>query len=158
MEFLNPNVKKTLYDSTIDWSILRFASVQGWVPHRKTRNQQFLEKLANNVEINVDKGVLQNRILSSLLIQGVVDIIHDKVTGILHFGASDASEEYDFLCRQAECFGYNPASILQTDIDRNVNLVAIPGKMIKLYGKTYLTTEEETLKGLYAIEELRGIK
>ena len=152
------NCEKELYNSVISWCLLRFSSVQGWVPHKSTRNQVLLEKLANNTEIKVDRGVLQNRILASLLVEGIVDLMSDRVTGIIHFGATDASEEYDFLRKQAEAFGFNSALVHLVDTNRNVNLVAIPGKIYDLYGDKYKVTEKETLEGILEIVELKNFK
>ena len=151
------NCEKELYKAPISWCILRFASVQGYVPHKKTRNQLFLEKLAKNEEVLVDRGILQNRILASLLIDGILDLIQDKITGIIHFGAQDNSEEYHFLQQQAAYFGFNKA-LVKSSAPRNINLVAVPDKILARYGNKYKVTEKETLQGLLEIEELKTIK
>lgn len=149
--------EQALYNSNISWSILRFASVQGWVPHKATRNQMFLKKLANNIEVEVDRGVYQNRILATLLIEGIIDLLKDGVEGIIHFGAVDQSEEFDFLSKQAELFGYDP-SLVKSKAPRNANLVAVPNRLFSLYGNKYKVTEEETLSGLLQIPELVRLK
>ncbi len=152
------NCERELYKSSILWTVLRFSSVQGWVSHKPTRNQVFLEKLANNLIVNVDRGVKQNRILATLLIEGLLDLIKDKVTGIIHFGAKDASEEYVFLQKQAQLFGFNKDLVQLVDMDRNVNLVAIPEKMYQLYNGKYKVSEDKTLQGLLEIEALKAFK
>ena len=151
------NCEKELYNSNISWCILRFASVQGYAPHKKTRNQIFLERIANNKEVLVDRGIVQNRILASLLIEGILDLINDRVTGIIHFGARDNSEEYHFLQKQAEAFGFRTDLIIPST-SKNINLVAVPGNIYRLYGNKYDVTEKETLLGLLEIDELKQIK
>lgn len=151
------NAERELYDSNISWCVLRFASVQGWVAHKKTRNQVFLEKLANGTEVLVDRGIVQNRILASLLIEGIIDLINDKITGIIHFGAEDHSEEFHFLQDQALAFGFTTDLINET-MPKNVNLVARPAKIYTLYGNKYKVTEEDTINGLLQIKELVQIK
>lgn len=148
--------EKDLYDSQIKWSALRFASVQGWVPHKKTRNQNLLEQLAAGKEIQVDEGVIQNRMLASLLIEGMIDIINDEVTGILHFGTVDASDEIDFLKRQATAFELDPSLIESSGSIRNVNLNARMGKLYDLYGEKYRTFEEDTITGLLQLKPLKN--
>ncbi|MCK0132271.1 sugar nucleotide-binding protein [Flavobacteriaceae bacterium F08102] len=143
-----------LKESTVAYAILRFASVQGWVPHKITRNQALLEKLAKGESIIVDRGVVQNRILASLLIEGVELIIRDRITGTLHFGSQDHSEEYHFLQAQAERFGYDKNRI-QAGGKREVNLAVIPERMLQLYGDRFLVYEKETLTGLTRIEGLK---
>lgn len=146
-----------LYDVDIKWTILRFSSVQGWVPHKKTRNQSFLEKIREGVEVIVDRGILQNRILASLLIEGIIDLIKDCVVGIIHFGAENSSEEYTYLQKQAIAFGYG-TKFISSGIKKNVNLVTVPQKVYELYGSKYRTYEEDTIQGLLNIEELKEFK
>jgi len=148
------NCEQKLTASVIDYTILRFASVQGWVPHKATRNQVLLEKLEKKIPVIVDRGVRQNRILASLLIEGICLIIRDKVTGIVHFGSQDDSEEYHFLQAQAELFGYDKQQI-KAGQERQVNLVVIPKRMISLYGDKFVVYEKDTLHGLVQLEGLK---
>jgi dTDP-4-dehydrorhamnose reductase len=149
--------EQCLYESKIDWTILRFASVQGWVPHKRTRNQKLLEELIKSNEIKVDDGVLQNRMLATLLIEGIVDIIKDKVLGIVHFGTMDFSDELDFLKKQARLFKLDDNLIKSSGNARNVNLVAVMGKMWDLYGDKYRNFEKDTLTGLSQIKGLNQL-
>ncbi len=151
------NCEQELYTSNILWSILRFASVQGWVAHKATRNQVFLEKLANKKEVLIDREIFQNRILASLLIEGILDLLDDRITGIIHFGAKDSSEEYVFMKQQAEIFGYD-TDLFISGPTKNINLVAVPHKIYELYGDTYKVSENDTLQGLLEIAELNQIK
>jgi dTDP-4-dehydrorhamnose reductase len=136
-----------LYDFSGRWSIIRFASVQGWVPHRVTRNENFLKKLAVGEMVLVDRGVFQNRMVADLMIDAVVRILEQQVGGIIHFGTVDASEEFEFLKRQAEIFGFSP-SLVQSVQDRNINLVTIPKMIYNLFGDDYRCLEKETLQRL----------
>lgn len=140
--------------SDSNWCVLRFASIQGWVPHKVTRNEAFLKKLSKGEQVLVDRGVIQNRILASLLAEGVIDIISERVCGIVHFGANDCSEELVFLRRQAEAFGYEKNLVIAGN-ERNVNLVAVPGKIHSLFGLKYYVSEADTLRGLLDIEGLK---
>lgn len=151
------NAERELYDSNISWCILRFASVQGWVDHKKTRNQVFLEKLKNGTDVLVERGIVQNRILASLLIEGIIDLMNDKITGIVHFGAQDNSDEFHFLQNQALAFGFK-ADLIKETLPKNVNLVAKPAKIYKLYGNKYKVTEKDAINGLLQIKELVQIK
>lgn len=149
--------ERDLYGSKIDWTILRFASVQGYVPHKSTRNEIFLNKLFKKQEVVVDRGIIQNRILASHLISGVQDLIKDRVDGIIHFGAEDSSEEYYFLKEQAKLFGFQE-NLVKSGNPRLVNLVAIPYKIYSLYGQRYRVKEQQTLQGLAEIQQLKNIK
>ncbi len=148
--------ERLLYDSRINWTILRFASVQGYVPHKKTRNEVFLNKIASNTRVTVDRGVVQNRLLADVLISGVISIIRKKVTGILHFGTTDASEEYQFLKKVALAFGYSKDLVSEGEV-RNINLVAIPSKIFTSLGENFRLKEENTIEELLKIPELLEI-
>ena len=139
--------EQKLYESSAKWCILRFASTQGWVSHKLTRNEIFLKKLSLGEMIEVDTGVIQNRMLADVIIDGIVQIIEKQLEGIIHFGTVDSSEEFDFLKKQAELFGYSSALIRKGEV-RNVNLVAIPRQIIEIFGKSFEQTENDTLKGL----------
>jgi dTDP-4-dehydrorhamnose reductase len=147
------NCEKALYESNIDWTILRFSSVQGWVPHKPTRNEIFLKKMFSNEQITVDRGVIQNRMMADVLVAGIVQIIAQGVTGILHFGSTDSSEEYHFLQRVAQLFGYD-ADMVVAGNTREVNLVTVPSSIFTYLGEKYRLTEQDTLDSL---KEIRGL-
>lgn len=140
--------------SSINWCALRFASLQGWVPHRVTRNENLLKKLQTGQQITVDRGVVQNRMLAVDMIKGVAMLIAQRVNGIIHFGSTDSSEEYHFLREQANAFGYS-SDLVASGSQRKVNLVAIPGRVFELFGDEFKTTEQDTLNGLLAIPQLK---
>tara|TARA_B110000091_G_C13817902_1_gene478896 strand:- start:2699 stop:3559 length:861 start_codon:yes stop_codon:yes gene_type:complete len=147
--------EQALYDSTSKWCILRFASVQGWVHHKLTRNENLLKNLSKGEKIIVDSGVSQNRILANLMIKGIVDLIILKTEGIIHFGTVDSSDEVDFLQKQAELFGYSSKLIERSPVDRNVNLVCVPNRIFNILGETYRVSEDDTLQSLIEITELK---
>jgi dTDP-4-dehydrorhamnose reductase len=134
--------------------ILRFASIQGWVPHKATRNEVFLRKLAAGQEVTVDRGVLQNRILDRTLAAAVVDLLAADATGVVHLGAADASEEFTFLQRVAEAFSYDPARV-KSGASREVNLVVQPHRLYELFGDRYRVTEAQAVRALLDYEGLR---
>ena len=147
--------EQALYDSTSKWCILRFASVQGWVHHKLTRNENLLKSLSKGEKIIVDSGVFQNRMLANLMIKGIVDLIFYKTEGIIHFGTIDSSDEVDFLHKQAELFGYSSKLIERSTVDRNVNLVCVPNRIFDILGETYRVSEKDTLQSLSKITELK---
>lgn len=148
--------EEALLDSSCSFCIIRFSSVQGWVPHKPTRNQIFLQKLRDNEKVIVDRGVLQNRLLSSDLIDITIELIEDRIKGIIHLGTIDSSDEIEFLKAVAHQFGYSP-SLIKSGIQRQVNLNAQPGKILDLYGTRFRFSEERTLKGLLKIEGLKNL-
>ena len=137
-----------------NWCVLRFASVQGWVPHRRSRNEVFLAKLAQGQSIEVDQGVQQNRMLASLVTDGIAKILSHSLSGIIHFGTVDASDELIFLRKVASSFGHNPALVIAGK-ERAVNLVAQPERIHRELGPHYYVTEQDTLDGLTHLEGLR---
>ncbi|MTI24623.1 sugar nucleotide-binding protein, partial [Fulvivirga kasyanovii] len=150
--------EQRLYDSnSLNWTILRFASVQGYVPHKQTRNEVFLSKMKKGEKVIVDRGVVQNRMLADRLIGGLSKLIRDNITGIIHFGTMDSSEEYDFLRQQGERFGWDPENVVSGSL-RNVNLNTIPGKILELYGTEFRLSENDTIDDLLADEGLKKYK
>lgn len=151
------NAEQHLYDSNSNWCILRFSSLQGWVPHKKTRNQIFLEKISAGEPVIVDCGVFQNRMFADLMIEGVVELVKVRHNGIVHFGTIDSSDEVDFLRKQAVVFGF-PEKVVKEGLNtRNVNLVCIPGVIKDILDKKFIVSENDTLKRLFEIEKLKQI-
>jgi dTDP-4-dehydrorhamnose reductase len=134
--------------------ILRFASIQGWVPHKPTRNEAFLRKLASGQDVVVDRGVVQNRILDRTLASAVVDLMAGGATGVVHFGAVDASEEYEFLRSVATDFGLDLAKV-KSGARRDVNLAVQPRRLYDLFGDRYRVTEAQAVRALLDYEGLR---
>jgi dTDP-4-dehydrorhamnose reductase len=152
------NCEQALYDSKSKWCVLRFASVQGWVNHKLTRNENLLLKMSKGEKITVDAGVYQNRMMANLMVKGIADLINLKTEGIIHFGAMDSSDEVDFLQKQAELFGYSTQLIERSSIERNVNLVCIPNRIFNILGESFRVYEEDTLKRLSDIEAFKKYK
>lgn len=147
--------ERTLYDSSIAWTILRFSSLQGYSNNKYTRNENLLNNLKSGQTITVDTGVIQNRMMADLMISGLVKIIEQRVKGIIHFGTIDSSDEVDFLRKQAVNYGYSEKLVQASNVNRNVNLNCIPDTIIRLFGDEYKVTEADTLKELKEIKEFQ---
>lgn len=150
--------EEDLYNSSFKWSILRFSSVQGWVKHKITRNENLLIKLSKGEKIIVDKGVFQNRMSADLMIKGIAQLLKFKTEGIVHFGTTDSSDEFDFLRRQAELFGYSTKLIEESCHCRNVNLVCMPNRIFTILGESFMVLESDTLKSLIEMPNLKSYK
>ncbi len=147
--------ERLLYDSTIDWSILRFSSLQGYCAHKQVRNEVFLSKLKKGETIKVDKNIVQNRMVADDAVDIIVEIIKNRKKGIVHLGTSDSSDEIDFLKRQAELFGYDSGLIVQSDKNRNVNLNCIPSQLDFMDSTEYPYPEVTTLKKIAQIKHYK---
>lgn len=143
--------ERMLYDSTMDWTILRFSSLQGYCQHKKIRNEHFLSQLKQGEVIKVDEQVIQNRMFVEDAVDLILRIIDEKHTEIIHFGTTDASDEIDFLRKQAQCFGYNPEQVVSSGKLRNVNLNCIPNKIHRINEASLNFTENDTLQKIQHI-------
>jgi dTDP-4-dehydrorhamnose reductase len=152
------NCEKMLYDSGIDWTVLRFASLQGYCKHKIVRNENFLNQLKEGKTIKVDKHVFQNRMYVEDAIDLIIKIIEIKQTGIIHLGTIDSSDEIDFLKKQARLFGFNSNLIQYSGNSRNVNLNCIPKKIHLLSEKSIKFTEDDTLNKVFSISEFNKYK
>lgn len=147
------NCEEMLYDSKIDWTILRFSSLQGYCEHKHTRNEAFLRRLFNGEKIYVDSGVVQNRMFVDDMILIAEKIIERTIKGIIHIGTIDSSDEIDFLRKQANLFGYSSDRIQESGNQRNVNLNCIPSKIHELFGDDFKLFEINTLDRINSIKE-----
>lgn len=147
------NCEEMLYNSKIDWTVLRFSSLQGYCSHKHTRNEAFLSRLFNGEEIYVDSGVVQNRIFVDDMTLIVEKIIEKTIKGIIHIGTIDSSDEIDFLRKQANLFGYSSDRVQESGNQRNVNLNCIPSKIHELFGDDFKLHEKNTLERINNIKE-----
>ena len=145
--------EEKLYDSKIDWTVLRFSSLQGYCAHKHTRNEVFLSKLFKGKKIYVDLGVVQNRMFVNDMILIVEKIIERTIKGIIHIGTTDSSDEINFLRKQANLFGYSSDRIQESGNQRNVNLNCIPSKIHELFGDDFKLDEKITLEKINRIKE-----
>jgi len=150
--------EEALYESKLNWTILRFSSLQGFCGHKFTRNEAFLNRLLNGEDIYVDSGVVQNRMFVDDMIRIVELLIKKSITGIIHIGTLDASDEIDFLRRQAKLFGYRPDRIRCSGNQRDVNLNCIPFRIYQDLGDEFKLKEEDTLKKIKGIMEFNKYK
>ncbi len=152
------NSERLLYDENFNWSILRFSSLQGFCKHKIIRNEMFLRQLHSGEHIRVDQKVFQNRLFVNDAVEILYRIIRDKITGIIHIGATDCSDEIDFLRKQAVLFGYSESRVMSKDYVRNVNLNCIPHKIFDIYKDSKYFNEADTLtkvSKLNAYQKLR---
>jgi dTDP-4-dehydrorhamnose reductase len=110
----------------LDSLILRFSSIHGCSPWKDTRTVGFLKKMAAKESVIVNQGVVQNRLLDTKLAEIIVSLVARNGCGVAHMGASNSSEELDFLKCLAKAFGYNDSGILEGE-RREVNLNLVPG-------------------------------
>jgi len=143
--------EKALYNADCNWTILRFSSLQGYCAHKIIRNEHFLSQLKKGEFIKVDQGVYQNRMLAEDAVDMMFKIIDQKKTGIIHLGTTDASDEIDFLKRQAQCFGYDENQIVPSGNKRNVKLNCIPKKIHAIHKEALNFTETYTLERISEI-------
>ena len=137
-----------------EWLVLRFASIHGWSPWKPSRTEAFLARLAGGETVTVDRGVLQNRLEDRVFAEAVAQAVLDRRTGTLHLGATDCSEELDFLRRLAVAFG-QPSGLVVPGGDRAVNLVVWPRRLFDLYPGRFERTEAQTIDGELSCPELR---
>ena len=145
--------EERLLRSNVNYLILRFSSIHGWVPHKKTRSELFLEKLVSGESVIVDKGVRQNRLFAGDLVRMIIALIEVQATGIYHLGTEDSSTEVDYLRSFAHRFGYDNEVVVEGK-ERNVNLVVRPHNIKKLFGDQFTRYERDTLEALTKISSL----
>ena len=149
--------EQDLLEAGGEWLVVRFASIHGWSPWKPSRTAMLLEKLAVGETIRVDRGVRQNRLHDKVFAEALAQVILDRRQGTIHLGATDASEEIDFLCRVADAFGQGRAGI-EPGAERRVNLVVRPERLRQLYGNRFLRTEQQTIGALLEEPELQRYK
>lgn len=135
--------------------ILRFSSIHGWSPCRPSRSETLLQKLCLGESISVQKGVIQNRLADVRLADHIIKLISNRREGVVHLGASNSSEEHEFLAKLATVFGYSADSI-KVDGQRNVNLALIPSSEAIL--GLAVESEQDTIETLLKTKELEHFK
>jgi dTDP-4-dehydrorhamnose reductase len=136
------------------WLVLRFASIHGWSPWKPSRTEAFLARLARGEAVEVDRGVLQNRLQDRVFAEAAAQAVLDRQTGTLNLGTTDCSEELEFLRRLAKAFG-RPETLVVERGDRTVNLVVRPRRLFELYPGRFARTEAQTIDGLLSCPELQ---
>lgn len=131
---------------------VRFASIHGVSPWKASRTQMFLRRVAAGEQVEVDLGVVQNRVTDHHLAETIANLITNDRTGTAHIGAADSSEEFAFLRRLAASFGYDPDLVVERET-RNVNLAVIPDLGMHPDGPV---TETDTLNALVRRGDLEG--
>jgi len=139
--------EESLVLSGVSHLILRFSSIQGWAPHKVTRNQRFLEKISKGISVEVDGGIFQNRLFDETFVDIVIELLRVGAEGVFHLGTLDSSSEVSFLRRQADIFGWDPDLVVESK-SRDANLVVEPDKLLSLLGHEFGKIENETLNSL----------
>lgn len=150
--------ERLLYDVSFNWSILRFSSLQGFCRHKIIRNEMFLRQLHSGENIRVDQKVFQNRLFANDAVEIIFRIIKYKLTGIIHIGATDCSDEIDFLRKQAALFGYDQGRVMSKNYVRNANLNCIPHKIFKIYNDSKFFNEADTLSKVSKINAYQKLR
>lgn len=144
--------EQMLYDQSFKFTILRFASLQGYCKHKIIRNEYLLKQLKLGETIRVDQKVIQNRMYAEDAVDIILKIIELESVGIIHLGTTDASDEIDFLRQQALHYGYSSERIVSKEYIRNANLNCIPSKIHSISPESKNFTEEDTLKKIFSIK------
>lgn len=137
--------------------ILRFSSIHGWSPYKFSRTESLLRKLSSNQTITVDQGVRQNRMLDTILVSAIWDLLRVHTVGVVHLGTSDSSEETEFLKRVASAFGLD-SELIQLGQPRSINVMVRPQRIYELFGSRYKCTEQDTINGLLACSAFAGFR
>lgn len=135
--------------------VLRFSSIHGWSPWKDTRTVSLLKRVAAGEQIQVNPGIIQNRLSDRLLAETICFLICKGETGIAHIGTVDSSEEIAFLKRLARNFGLPDENITLGGESRLINLAVVPEKGLHPSGNK---TETETIADLCNREELASYK
>lgn len=131
-----------------DWQVLRFASIQGWSPWKPSRNEAFLTRVAKGERIDVNVGIVQNRMLDQDFARQVRDnALLPSARGFMHLGADDFSEEIEFLRRVAAAFGWPPA-LVQPGQPKDCHIALDCAATHALTGGRWRRTEAQTIEGL----------
>ena len=146
-----------LYDNNPQASIIRFPATHGYAPNRIARTEEFLQKLKNGDNIEVARGIYQNRPFVGHLAKMMSQVIFDKHSGVFHLGTKDQSEEYEFLQRVATAFGYNEEQLSDGD-EYDFNMTVHPKRIYELYGNMYNYTEQDTIDQLVKCPNLSKYK
>jgi dTDP-4-dehydrorhamnose reductase len=136
--------EKMIEENHIKYSILRFGSVHGFTSHKTTRSEYFLKRLKSGETINVDRGIFQSRMIADELVKNIELIISRSLEGVFHFGASDSSEEYNFLKRLAKIFHYSEHQINGGNL-RDVDIVLCTRNTRVRLPESNCLSEEDTL-------------
>lgn len=131
-----------------DWQVLRFASIQGWSPWKPSRNEAFLGRLARGERVDVNVGIVQNRMLDRDFAGQVRDnALLPSARGFMHLGSDDASEEVDFLRRVATAFGWS-SELVQPGRPKDCHIALDCSATHALTGGRWRRTEAQTIQGL----------
>lgn len=137
--------------------IVRFSALHGYAPYRVSRTERFLQRLANNENVVVDRGVFQNRLEINDAAAMITHLITRGAEGIYHLGTTDQNEEIDFLRAVAMAFGY-PGTRIVPGASVQKYLTVVPGRVFTVLGHQWCRTEQDTIRRLHTIPEFEKYK
>lgn len=124
--------------------IIRIAAIHGYAPNKTSRTERFLQRLMNGDLMQVDAGVVQNRLSVQRMADALATLIAVRAIGTFHLGTEDASTESSFLRHLALAFGYDSQQIIENPSPVR-NLVVLPGKAYEILGPDFRSTEADTI-------------
>lgn len=136
-----------LYANMPQALIIRFPATHGYAPNRVARTEEFLKKLKNGEEVICWRGIYQCRPYVGHLSKMITKAIFEEEHGIFHMSATTKSEEYDFMRKLAEVFGYCKEQVVSGK-ENKWNMTIFPKKIFEKYGDEYKFSEADTLEML----------
>ncbi|MEK7479519.1 MAG: sugar nucleotide-binding protein [Patescibacteria group bacterium] len=136
--------ERAIRDAHINHLIVRIAAIHGYAPNKISRTERFLQSLFNDEVVEVDAGVIQNRLSVQRMADTLAALIALRATGTLHLGTEDASTESSFLRQLALAFGYNSEQVVDNPSPVR-NLVVLPGEAYNILGPKFRSTETDTI-------------
>ncbi len=146
-----------LYEEMPEALIIRFPATHGYAPNRVARTEEFLKRLKNGETVTCSRGIYQCRPFVGHLSKMIAKTVSEKESGIFHMSATTESEEFDFLQRLAEAFGYSKDRVVSGD-EMKWNMTIFPQKIYERYGDEYKFTETDTIEMVASCPHLSKYK
>lgn len=136
-----------LYKNMPEALIIRFPATHGYAPNRFARTEEFLMKLKSGEAYTCARGIFQCRPYVGHLSKMITKAVFEKESGIFHMSTIDESEEFEFLQKVAEAFGYSKDMVISGE-EMKWNMSIFPKKIFEKYGDEYKFSESDTIKML----------
>ncbi len=136
-----------LYENMAEALIIRFPATHGYAPNRIARTEEFLIQLKNKEKVTCMRGIYQCRPFVGHLSKMITKAILEVESGIFHMSATTESEEFEFLGRVAEAFGYSKEQV-ESGEELSWVMTIFPNKIFEKYGDEYKFTEKDTIEAL----------
>lgn len=121
--------EKEISETLDNYVIFRISATHGARRDSQSRTERFLRRIALGERVEVDSGVIQNRLWTGDLVSMISVIALSEVRGVCHLGTMDSSSESSFLQRLATAFGYDESLVIPR-ISSERNLVVTPAKAL----------------------------